>query len=62
MGHVFSRITLAAGLAAALTLPAAAATTWQIDPAHSAAQFAVKHLAFPSNATRNLLVACVPTP
>jgi len=45
MGHVFSRITLAAGLAAALTLPAAAATTWQIDPAHSAAQFAVKHLA-----------------
>jgi polyisoprenoid-binding protein YceI len=45
MGHVFSRITLAAGLAAALTLPAAAATTWQIDPAHSSAQFAVKHLA-----------------
>jgi len=45
MGHVFSRIMLAAGLAAVLTLPAAAATTWQIDPAHSSAQFAVKHLA-----------------
>jgi polyisoprenoid-binding protein YceI len=46
MGHVFSRITIAAGLAAALSLPAIAATsTWQIDPAHSSAQFAVKHLA-----------------
>jgi polyisoprenoid-binding protein YceI len=46
MGQVFSRITIAAGLAAALSLPAAATTnTWQIDPAHSAAQFAVKHLA-----------------
>jgi polyisoprenoid-binding protein YceI len=46
MGQMFSRITLAAGLAAALTLPALAATSdWQIDPAHSSAQFAVKHLA-----------------
>jgi polyisoprenoid-binding protein YceI len=46
MGRVFSRIAITAGLAAALSLPAAAATTtWQIDPAHSAAQFAVKHLA-----------------
>jgi polyisoprenoid-binding protein YceI len=46
MGQMFSRITLAAGLAAALALPALAATSdWQIDPAHSAAQFAVKHLA-----------------
>jgi polyisoprenoid-binding protein YceI len=46
MGQVFFRIAVAAGLAAALSLPAAAATsTWQIDPAHSAAQFAVKHLA-----------------
>jgi polyisoprenoid-binding protein YceI len=45
MGQVFSRIAITAGLAAALSLPAAAATsTWQIDPAHSAAQFAVKHL------------------
>jgi polyisoprenoid-binding protein YceI len=46
MGQIFSRIAVTAGLAAALFLPAAAATsTWQIDPAHSAAQFAVKHLA-----------------
>src|SRR5271163_1035762 len=46
MGHIFSRIAVTAGLAAALSLPAAAATsTWQLDPAHSAAQFSVKHLA-----------------
>ena len=46
MGQIFSRIAVTGGLAAALSLPAAAATsTWQIDPAHSAAQFAVKHLA-----------------
>lgn len=46
MGHIFARIAVTAGLAAALSLPAAAATsTWQIDPAHSSAQFAVKHLA-----------------
>jgi polyisoprenoid-binding protein YceI len=46
MGRIFSRIAATAGLAAALSLPAAAATsTWQIDPAHSSAQFAVKHLA-----------------
>jgi polyisoprenoid-binding protein YceI len=46
MGQIFSRIAVTAGLAAAFSLPAAAATsTWQIDPAHSAAQFAVKHLA-----------------
>lgn len=45
MGHLLSRIALTAGLAAALSLPASAATsTWQIDPAHSSAQFAVKHL------------------
>ncbi len=45
MGQVFSRIAITAGLAAALSLPAAAATsTWNIDPAHSSAQFAVKHL------------------
>jgi polyisoprenoid-binding protein YceI len=45
MGQFFSRIALTAGLAAALSLPAAAATSsWQIDPAHSSAQFAVKHL------------------
>jgi polyisoprenoid-binding protein YceI len=46
MGHISSRIIVTAGLAALLALPAAAATsTWSIDPAHSAAQFAVKHLA-----------------
>ncbi|HEY2547102.1 MAG TPA: YceI family protein [Candidatus Acidoferrum sp.] len=46
MGQVFSRIAVTAALAAALSLPAAAATsTWQLDPAHSSAQFAVKHLA-----------------
>jgi polyisoprenoid-binding protein YceI len=46
MGNVFSRFALSAGLAVALALPAAGATSdWQLDPAHSAAQFAVKHLA-----------------
>ena len=46
MGQLFSRIAVAAALAAALSLPAAAATSdWQIDPMHSSAQFAVKHLA-----------------
>jgi len=45
MGQLFSRIAITAGLAAVLSLPAAAATSsWQIDPAHSSAQFAVKHL------------------
>jgi polyisoprenoid-binding protein YceI len=46
MGYIFSRSVIAAGLAAAFSLPAAAAgTAWNIDPAHSSAQFAVKHLA-----------------
>jgi polyisoprenoid-binding protein YceI len=46
MGHSLARFALATGLAALLTLPASAATTtWQIDPAHTAAQFSVKHLA-----------------
>ena len=41
-----SPLSAATALAAALSLPAAAATsTWQIDPNHSAAQFAVRHLA-----------------
>jgi polyisoprenoid-binding protein YceI len=45
MGQLLSRITLSAILAAAFAFPAAAATTtWQIDPAHTAASFAVKHL------------------
>lgn len=46
MGHYLARAISAAALAAALALPGAAATsTWQIDPNHSAAQFAVRHLA-----------------
>src|ERR1700730_5876424 len=45
MDHFFRAISVTA-LAAAISLPAAAATsTWQIDPNHSAAQFAVRHLA-----------------
>jgi polyisoprenoid-binding protein YceI len=45
MGQLLSRITLCATLAAAFTLPAAAATTtWQIDPLHTAAGFSVKHM------------------
>jgi len=40
-----SRMALAVGLAAFLTLPANAATTsWQIDPRHTSAEFAVTHL------------------
>ena len=46
MGTILSRIALTAGLAAALWLPAAAANSnWQIDPAHSSAQFSVRHMA-----------------
>jgi polyisoprenoid-binding protein YceI len=46
MGHLLARAISVAALAATLSLPTAAATsTWQIDPNHSAAQFAVRHLA-----------------
>ena len=46
MGQFLVRAGFTAALAAAMSLPAAAATsTWQIDPNHSAAQFAVRHLA-----------------
>src|ERR1700737_5452309 len=46
MGHFQVRAIAAIALAGALSLPAAAATsTWQIDPNHSAAQFAVRHMA-----------------
>lgn len=46
MGQTLARIAVAAGLAALCSLPAPAATsTWQIDPAHSAAQFSIRHLA-----------------
>ena len=45
MGHLLSRITLGTALSAALTFSVSAATTtWQIDPAHTAAGFSVKHL------------------
>jgi polyisoprenoid-binding protein YceI len=45
MNKTITRIATAAGAAAILTLPAAAATTpWKIDPQHSSAQFAVRHL------------------
>src|SRR5262249_34075962 len=40
-----SQIAVLAGVASGLSLPAAAASsTWQIDPAHSSAQFAIRHL------------------
>jgi len=41
----FAKLAFRAVLAGVLAFPAAAATTtWQIDPAHAAAGFAVKHL------------------
>jgi polyisoprenoid-binding protein YceI len=45
MGHYLGRVISATALATVLALPAGAANTWQIDPNHSAAQFAVRHLA-----------------
>ena len=46
MSHYLTKGISVAALAAAFSLPGAAATsTWQIDPNHSAAQFAVRHLA-----------------
>jgi polyisoprenoid-binding protein YceI len=46
MGHSLGRAISALALSGALSIPAAAASsTWQIDPNHSAAQFAVRHLA-----------------
>jgi len=45
MGHFLTRAVYCTALAAALSLPAAAAaSTWQLDPNHSSAQFAVRHL------------------
>jgi polyisoprenoid-binding protein YceI len=45
MSHFAARIGITATLAAVLALPGHAAnSTWQIDPNHSAAQFAVRHL------------------
>jgi polyisoprenoid-binding protein YceI len=46
VGHFKARAISTVALAGAISLPAAAATsTWEIDPNHSAAQFAVRHLA-----------------
>lgn len=46
MSKYLSRFGAIAGLAVAFALPAGAATsTWQIDPQHSSAQFAVRHMA-----------------
>lgn len=45
MGQSLSRLTLAATLVAILAVPSpSAVTTWQIDPAHTAAGFSVKHM------------------
>jgi polyisoprenoid-binding protein YceI len=45
MTNKTSRIAILAGLAAVFSLPAAAARSeWKIDPPHSSAQFAVRHL------------------
>jgi len=45
MDQLLSRTTIGATLAAVLAVSAAATTTtWQIDPQHTAAGFAVKHL------------------
>lgn len=45
MGHSVSTLALGFALGGALALPSAAArSVWQVDPQHTAAQFAVKHL------------------
>ena len=45
MNRFLSRIAVIVGMALGLSLPAGAApSTWQIDPQHSSAQFAVRHL------------------
>jgi polyisoprenoid-binding protein YceI len=45
MNRYVSRIAVVAGMAVGLSLPAWSATSiWQIDPQHSSAQFAVRHL------------------
>src|SRR3954453_1416778 len=46
MGHSIGRIVVRSALAVAFSLPASTpASTWKIDPAHSSAQFSVRHLA-----------------
>ena len=45
MNQYVSRIAVIAGMVVGLALPVRAATsTWQVDPQHSSAQFAVRHL------------------
>jgi len=45
MNRYLYRITILASMALGLSLPSSAAgATWQIDPQHSSAQFAVRHL------------------
>ncbi len=45
MNAIYSKLAFVAGLAAGLSLPAAAKpTTYQIDPRHSSADFGVTHL------------------
>jgi len=44
MGKAIRKFALAMGLIGAMAPEAPAATTWKIDPAHTAAQFAVKHM------------------
>ena len=45
MNRYVSRFAVIVGMTVGLSLPAGAATsTWQIDPQHSSAQFAVRHL------------------
>lgn len=45
MGHFAGRAAMVIALGAMLSVPAGAATAnWQIDPNHSSAQFAVRHL------------------
>jgi polyisoprenoid-binding protein YceI len=44
MNRLLCRIILGATLAALLAVASPATTTWQIDPKHTAAGFAVKHL------------------
>src|SRR5260370_41006732 len=46
MSKYLSQIATLVGLSTALSMPACAATSnWQIDPQHSSAQFAVRHMA-----------------
>jgi len=45
MSHSLARIAVIAALAVVFSMPASAGSAWKLDPAHSSAQFSVKHLA-----------------